>query len=389
MQKKKLALIPLISVFFLLTQCAPTNPHKRSTKIYIQQNNIQKAILSAKKWAEEEPNKPDAWMWLGLAYSKNKQWIEAANAFLKGFEVDPTLKKAPKKIEKIFSIAGQKWADVSVIVGILNNATIVCINKKEPSKGKKYFETAKEIAPDNPNVYKIGYNLFVSLKDYENAEKTIEKAYSINSKDIKIAESYLKILLTNEKYDKALKVSKELIKHFPDKFIGYDFAHQLLILKGDTNAALKIIENGIKNITSEKEKAELLYKKGVILHTKGQNEEALKALIEAKNKGLDKPELYLILGSVYTAKSDYNEAIKSFEEYVNKKPEDPVGWRALSEAYFENKKYKEALVAIDKALSLKPDETDYLIMKAKILDKLGKRREARKLYKKIKKLMKK
>ncbi|RKY82004.1 hypothetical protein DRQ07_02515, partial [candidate division KSB1 bacterium] len=80
MKKTLLILISLLLIAFLaMTGCQQTAV--TSAKVYMQQENYDKAIEQAKKAVETMPNDAEAYYILGLAYGKKGMYKEMNEAF--------------------------------------------------------------------------------------------------------------------------------------------------------------------------------------------------------------------------------------------------------------------------------------------------------------------
>lgn len=81
--KKVLAVAGLI----IFAACA-TTPHKSSGLIYMQQGLYNKARVEFQAWVQENPANPEAHIWLGRAYIGERDYLKAADEFVKAYELD-------------------------------------------------------------------------------------------------------------------------------------------------------------------------------------------------------------------------------------------------------------------------------------------------------------
>ena len=71
----------------LISGCA--SPQVTAAKVYIQQNNLDKAIERATLAVEQNPNDAEAYYVLGQAYGLKDQFREMNQAFDKSLEISP------------------------------------------------------------------------------------------------------------------------------------------------------------------------------------------------------------------------------------------------------------------------------------------------------------
>ncbi len=156
------------------------------------ENNL-KALQAA---AEAKPDTVMAWIELGYYYSRNKDYVQAADYFEKGLGVDPdnvecltlyaqNLDFADKKMEAIaaYKSAMEKNPEEKAIpfnLGLLLNKQANSLEDPAAKKAKMeeaiiYFKKTYDLDPDLKETYDILSTLLLQLERYEEAEEILNE----------------------------------------------------------------------------------------------------------------------------------------------------------------------------------------------------------------------
>ncbi|MEN3044071.1 MAG: tetratricopeptide repeat protein [Candidatus Hydrothermales bacterium] len=319
----------LISIIFFY--CA-ANPHSTAVKIYMQQQNFEKMIEEAEKWAKSEPKNPEPYLWISRAYTLTNKYVEGANYLFKSFDMG--LKKKLEDIDKT----------------TLFNAGIVANQEKNYDFAIKCFEKLKEIEPDSPKIYINLAAFYQSKGDAKRAKETLEEGQK-RAKDDILMSYYLARFYMEENPDKAEEIAKnnigkEINKELKSKFYG---------LLGE-------IYSNKRNY----EEAEKFFKEAYLSDSSNIN------------------YLFNIAFSNFLSKK-YKESIAYFEKYAKKNPEEADVYEYIGRAYHLTNSYEKALEYYKKSLSLKEKSEIYKLI-ADCYSRLGKNKEALEALKKASEL---
>lgn len=342
--------IILVAVAFFILSCA-ANPHKASVKIYLQQKQPEKAVEEGKKWVQDEPDNPDARMWLALAYVNTKDYVKAADVFIEGFNLDSTYLDTAK-LNKIFSISGTHMFSSKGVITTLINAASLEAKKERLENSLKYLNYALKLNPKNAKVYLLLSGVYQKLNKPEKVKETLERAVS------------------------AVPEAKE--PHY--------FYAVTLLDEGKLDEALEHLHHAIK-IDSNYAKA--YYEMGVIYFKKKDYENAEKYLKKALSKDPGLVDGWFSLGITLYELDKKKEALDAFKRYTEVKPEDVQGFFYLGVILYELERYDEALNAINTVLAKDPQNVDAWNYKGLIYKKMGKTKEALEAFKKATELEKK
>ena len=251
---------------------------------------------------------------------------------------------------------------------------------------KKKFDLA-EILFQNPNYkeYQIieGVDYHLSLKeDYYKKIGELDKLLELIDQYLDfrdLPEFYihkLDILISLQKFDKALIIVNSAIKKYPEypvdlivlkkgKFIS-KYSHKflkknigLLFLKEDEKDSDTEFYNSAGYLFS-------LYKAKILFLLKNYDEglQLINQLLELNPKNvkalISKALALLELNKIDPIPDCLNQAIEI-------EPFNPISYSIKSHFYFQNKKYKKALDLIDKSIDLKPNIPEYLHFKSLVL----------------------
>ncbi len=335
------------------------SPYAGSTKIYVQQNNLDKALENANKWVAEDSTNPKAYIWRAVVFTRKPDYISAANDFKKAFSLDSTYMDE-KKFEKTVSIAGQPLMPYKAVPAVFNNAAVKLINENKYDEAIPYLEYSLKLDPNNVTTYLLLHSAYNAKGDEKKAKEYLIEAVNRDPNNYR-AKLQLAVLYSYEgKKDEAEKLLKEVIK----------------AVESDTAA-------------DEKIKLEAYKEYAVLKFEKKEYDEAIKYFKKAYEIKKDDYEVLANLGNVYAAKKDYDNAVKYLKEAYALKRDDYRMPQALAEVLYDKKDYKQALKYINEAIKLKGDDPALYRLRAAIYKAMGRKRSAAKDLKKAAELEKK
>ncbi|MEO0284595.1 MAG: tetratricopeptide repeat protein [candidate division WOR-3 bacterium] len=322
-----------ITISLLFFSCV-SNPHSTSVKIYMQQENFTKMIEEAEKWAKEEPNNPEPYLWISRGYTYMNKYKEGANYLFKS--LDMGLKKPLEEVDKT----------------TLFNAGIISGQEKDYDFAIKCFNKLKEIEPQNPKVYMNLAAFYQGKGETQKAKEILEEGYNKNQGDP--------------------QMSYYLARFYLEENIA---------------KAEEIVRNNINKELTPELKAKYYELLGEIYTNKENYEEAEKYFKEAyKSDSSNINYLFNIALSNFFLKK-YDESIKYFERYAKKNPEDAYAYEYIGRSYHLSKNYIKAIEFYKKSLSLRESSNVYRLM-ADCLSRIDKKNEALDAFKKAEALEK-
>ena len=318
----------LILFSLLVIGCA--SEHMTGGKVYMQQQNWDKAIEQFQLEINENPN-ADAYMWLGRAYAMKKDYLNASDAWEHAIELDSAY--AFKDMEK----------DIGFYWGVYFNAGALCFNEKEWDKAIERFKRAIELEPDSFSAHFYLAQAYLQGGEEALAESTLMEIveHSPQTEWIAKAAEILVNRYTREKrWDEALSILR--------KWIAIDTS-------GDAHYFMGVIYANKYNDTQDKE-----YADSAIVYF----EESLKL-------NPDNSDTYYNLGNLYAQLKQYDKAIEEFEKATELNPNDEEAWYLLAVMCIQAESYEKALDAISKAIEINPNKAEYYTVRSGIHWKLG------------------
>jgi len=168
-------------------------------------------------------------------------------------------------------------------------------------------------------------------------------------------------------YNKAIKINSENSM----AYFGRGMA------RGRTGKISEGIADISVYIKSHPTDSKAFTKRGVRYIWLGDLEKAQQDLSKAIALDENNAEANDDLGVIYAQRGDLKQAIAHFSTTVRLDPSYQKGHHNLAMALYMDGDRKQALTSIDQALRLNPNEKNSLLLKAEILDSLGKSNEAK------------
>lgn len=217
----------------------------------------------------------------------------------------------------------------------------------------------------------------ISLDSHEQAQqlidgytKRIEKNPADTDAMVKLGNVYFALHdfeQAIEYYDRALKID--------DKVDAAYFG------RGMARGRSGYIKDGIADLTIYIERhptSSLAYTKRGVRHMwLGEDDEAMQDFLKAIELNPNNAEANDDLGVIYAKRQQFDKAIEHFSNCVRLDPTYQKGHHNLALAYFITGQNTLALDAINKALVLDPKNRNSMLLKAEILDALGRSGEAK------------
>lgn len=231
------------------------------------------------------------------------------------------------------------------------------------------------IAFPNSDELKISRLIPGNAISEENANRLIEEF----SQKIKAHENesglYIQrgsIYLQIHKFDNAIQDFTEAIR-LSDADLAY-FGRGMALGRGG------LIDDGIKDlgiyILRHPQSSIAHTKRGVRYLWQGKIERAKNDFLKAISLDADNAEAHDDLGVIYARARDYDKAIDQFKNAIRLEPTYYKAYYNLALTYYLTEREQEALNIIDHAIKLRPEARDSLLLKAQLLNTLGRHQEA-------------
>jgi protein O-GlcNAc transferase len=314
---KKVALIILLGSLIALNLSSCRNPDTTSAKIYIQQNDLEKAAQSLQKALSTNPQDAEAHYLLGQVYSHQKNYPD----MLKEFESTVAL---TKKYDKDISITKAK------LHHDLYNGAVDLYNQKKYDEALESANSAALINPNDQGVFALLGRVYVKKTMQDEAITAFERAtlldpkYEFMDDHVLLMEFYY----NRGNFEKALDKAVQILKIDPNQ-------------KDATRVA------------------------AFSYNSLGQAEKALEYYQKVLNDNPNNPDINFNMGWLYKEMQKYDEAIVCLKRTIELKADDIEALQSIAEIYLNVK--NDNTNAVDyyrKAAVVQPDNP-------RILNNLG------------------
>ena len=398
---KKLSV--LAASLVVLLGCA-ASPLLTGGKVQITLDDYERAIELFREHIEQNPQDPEGYLWLGIAYGRSKKYEEATEAFDKAIELD-SLHLNKMKTSK----PDQFWGGTTSYWVVYVNSGIGLLNKQDFNSAEKRFLRAAEIQPDSSASYNhLGY-VYSKLGKDEDALRAYETAVKLGPKNLEAHINLASSLIKGEEYDQALGILGKALSIGPSLPEDMSKVYEDLGIPEETftmesqgrvietwkywskgvsvsfSSGKQLSKETFPSITPAKRScvspvfgglSRAWYLQGICYSQKEENEEAENAFRKATELNAENKDAFYNLGIVCLKQEKLSEAEGAFERTVELSPEDEDAWFQLGTTHYQLEKYQEAVDAFTKVIELNPTNADAYENRGYALSQLGLKKEA-------------
>jgi protein O-GlcNAc transferase len=295
---------------------------------HYQRGSLQQAEDIYREIINMQPDKTDAYHFLGLIYFQRKDYDIAIEYIKEALSLNPLL------------------------VDAYNNLGIIYQNMGRHNEAISHYQKALQITPDFVNAY---YNLgilFLSKWQVDEALRCFKKVIEL-SPDIAGAYYYAGLILhQNGQLEEALVYFQKTVTLDPNLPGAYYMMAINFHAKGQIIEAIGCYR---KAIEKNPDNVDAYNNLGVALQSQEQLEEAKACFYKAIALNPSYEQAYNNLGNTLKELGDWDTAITSFERAIEVKPDYTLAYYNLGNVLWHQGKVNEATNAYDRALEIKPD----------------------------------
>ena len=315
-----------------------------SAKVYIQQDDWDKAIEQLKMAVKLYPNDPEAHYLLGEGYAMKGDY-EGMNR-----EFDASLAISPKFEKQIKATREKYW------VRAFNNG-IKKYNAQAYDEAIKDFATAAMIDPKRPESYIDWAAACLAANKLDEAVKAVEQGLQNVPDDPKLLALAGEVYLRANRTEDAVKVLEKAVQADPSNAGAVANLARAYHMLGKKDKALETYE---KALAANPDNTDLIFNEGLLYLDQKQYDKAAERFKKVLEKNPDDYEAnwrlaltYLVLADSLNApvaerlvngedvpkeeiqkvRDAYAKAIPYLEKCVELKPDDPDLWLYLGQAY--------------------------------------------------------
>jgi len=367
LNKQRIRVVILGLAAVIIVSC--TSQEYSSAKLYIQQQEWEKAKEFLIKAVEVEPENPEIPYQLGYhVYGiREKNWEKMNQSFDKALAIDPnkTILGQGKTVKEFVTMARyQFWGEIfNKGVEEYEEYFAAPMDEKDAALKKAIttFEISATIKTDESRSY-IQLSKCNNLAG--NTDKSVDyilKAVALSPDDANVNLTAGRIFMQKQEFETALPYIQKAVELEPSNTqsirnlaqIYYDLA--LLDSSRYTERLEKSIQTYEVAIDKEMDrevKADLYFNLG-ILYTKADNlEEAEYNFMNALDENPDDIEAVMGMAQVFENAEKWRKAEKFYRELIAVDPDNPVHYRGMSRVLLQQGEPDESLRYLEKAKRL-------------------------------------
>ncbi len=348
----------LVSIFLLI---ACQSQELTSAKLYIQQQNWNKAEEFLLKAEKTEPQNPEVPFLLGdEIYARQGKWEKMNAAFDRSLAISDQYKT------NIQNARMKYWTESFNSGAKKFNAAIDTTDAAKPQLLKTAiakFEAAVTILPNKPETYNSLATAYLLTDSLDLAKQTFEKAIKVNPDNFQVYFNYGKLMANQGNQEEAIKLFTKAHNLKPDNTTVVQLLASLYVKTNQPQKALDMYDNAIQQ---EPDNGDLYF-----------NEAMLYIQMAQKAEDNDQAD---------SAKANYQEATKSLEKSLQYNTTDEEARIKLGELYQELEQWDKAEQIFRKVLKNDPKNVQVLRKLAVTVYRQGHTEEGEKLLEQAKQL---
>lgn len=321
-------------------------------EIYRISGNYSGAILEYQEALKYDTNSVTIYNSIGDAYLNLYKYDNAIDYYEKSLRLEPTQYDLKNRLAEIYLVSGN-----------IQNS----------------IKLWKEIIRNNPKYYDAYYNLvnaFLAKKDTANAKKVLKIYQQKGSNDISILNNVVIIQKKLGQYDKAILLTKKLIK-LSNENKYYDLLIELLYINGQENEVDKVTSKWMQADSTELTP----YYYRISNYIKSEKIDSAKNYLKRISSRWKEKWWISNFQALISIEEELADSVKFYYDRVfsfNETPAIPYNNYALW--LFENKKYNDGIAIIDSALKKFPKNNNLKYIEALIYGEMKDRQKAIQIF---------
>ena len=337
-----------------------TSQEYTSAKVYIQQQEWEKAKEFLVKAVEVEPENPEISYQLGyhIYALQEKDWEKMNQSFDKALAIDQNKKilGQEKTVKEFVTMARTRfWAEVYNKGGVEYNEYIAAPMDEKDAALKKAiatYEVSARIKPDEAKSYTMLATCNHMAGNTDKSENYILKAVALSPDDADVNLTAGQIFMQKQDYEVALPYLKKAVELEPSNTKSIRNLAQIYYDMGQLDKSIQTYEVAIDKETDREVKADLYFNLGILYNKVGNLEEAEYHFTNALDENPDDVEAVMGMAQVFENAEKWRKAEKFYRELIAIDPENPDHYRGMSRVLLQQGEPDESLRYLEKAKRL-------------------------------------
>ena len=356
-QRIWIALLGFAAVIFV--DC--TSQEYTSAKLYIQQQEWEKAEEFLIKAVDAEPENPEIPYQLGyhIYGVQKKDWEKMNQSFDRALTIDPNKKiLGQEKTVKEFVVMArsQFWAEIYnrgvVEFNEYQAASSDSASNAAMKKAITTFEVSARIKPDEAQSYTMLSRCNHLAGNTDKSEDYILKAVALSPDDATVNVTAGQIFMQKQDFEAALPYVKKAVELEPSNTKSIRNLAQIYYDTGQLEESIQTYEIAIDKETDREVKADLYFNLGILYNRVGNLEEAEYNFINALDENPDDIEAVMGMAQVFESAEKWRKAEKFYRELIAIDPDNPDHYRGMSRVLLQQGEPDESLRYLEKAKRL-------------------------------------
>jgi tetratricopeptide (TPR) repeat protein len=355
-QRMWIALLGFAAVIFV--DC--TSQEYTSAKLYIQQQEWEKAEEFLIKAVDAEPENPEIPYQLGyhIYGVQKKDWEKMNQSFDRALTIDPNKKilGQEKTVKEFVTMARtQFWVEMFNRGGEEYNEYIAAPMDEKDAALKKAiatYEVSARIKPDEAQSYIMLSTCNHNAGNTDKSENYILKAVKLSPNDAKANLTAGRIFMQKQEFETALPYVKKAVELEPSNTKSIRNLAQIYYDTGQLEESIQTYEIAIDKETDREVKADLYFNLGILYNRVGDLEEAEYNFINALDENPDDIEAVMGMAQVFETAEKWRKAEKFYRELIAIDPDNPDHYRGMSRVLLQQGEPDESLRYLEKAKRL-------------------------------------
>ena len=382
---------------------------ERLAEMYWKAQRVREAEAEANGILQRDPNDVQTRRLLGHIYlrklgdangnGQSEAVAKAVEQFKEVVRLDPADTESALWLARLYRLQNKHDRAEGVLRGILktdpdNEAgveqlTQLLLDQGKSSEAVTLLESVTGKTP-SPTLLDLLGDAYTQTNDLPKAEAAYRKAAELDPSELSHQRGLGQTLLSEEKYQDALKVYQRLADLMPDDSDVYLRIAQIYRELHQLDKAEETLTKARQYLPGS---LDVMYQEAMLYRAQGRNEDAIRVLSEAvtalKNQSDQMPSrrrnlavMFQQLGKLYNETENYQAAIYTYEELGHLgEEEDRRARLLLMETHRSAKDLPKALQAGKEALAKYPADNSIKSSYALLLGEAGKTEEALALLK--------
>jgi tetratricopeptide (TPR) repeat protein len=346
---------------------------------YRRKGQLDKAIVQYKKMLQIQPNLPEVHYNLGIAYMKKEEYGEAIREYDIAIELYPFYAKAYLNLGYVYlqqGLANRAIAECEKaleLYPLLAEAYLTkgsaLILKEQYTEAEAYSRTALGINPELSGAHNNLGTIYMNKNMKEQAIDAFEKSLQLNPEYTQAHYNLGRIYLLSGHIDEAIDKFKEAIRIRPHYLKAHSNLASAYLKKDMLEEAIQeceevldlgyahLIKGRTDQAKKEAKRAISLDPKlpqphnilGLLLEKEGRFDEALEEYQVAITLEPNHLEAHLNIGNLYMKKEVFPKALVHYKKVVDINPNHAQAHNNLAVIYYRQEMYEKAWAHIQKA----------------------------------------